>query len=91
MTETEIENLKIRYAEWLDEEQAVGCTEEDIVRTAEPTQNFIDACREYRSVDKDQFENMQVTILEGTQRHKGEARADLYILDAGEFRLVLSM
>jgi len=89
-TETEIENLKVRFAEWLDEEQMVSCTEKNIVRTADTVQNFVDACRECGSIDQEEFEGMPVTILEKTQRHKGEERTDLYILDVEEYvRLVL--
>lgn len=91
LTESKIEELKVEYAEWLDEEQGIGCTEDDIVRTSDTVQGFIDACREYRSIDTDTFKGMTVTIVEGSQRSKGESRVDLYILDVEEHvRLVLA-
>jgi len=90
-TESEIQELKVEFAEYLDEEQSIGCTEDDIVRTADTVQGFIDACREYQSIDTDTFKGMTVTIIEGSQRHKGERRTDLYILDVEEHvRLVLA-
>jgi len=90
-SETEIQKLKVAYAEWLDEEQSIGCTEDDIVRTADTVQGFIDACREYQSIETETFDGMTVSIIKGSQRFKGESRCDLYILDAEEnVRLVLS-
>ena len=90
-TESKIEELKIGYAEWLDEEQGIGCTEDDIICTADTVQNFIDACREYRSIDTGTFNGMTVTIIEGSQRQKGESRVNLYILDVEEHvRLILA-
>jgi len=89
-TETQIETLKTEFVEWLDEE-GHGCTEEDVVRTADTVQNFLDACREYKSVDTDTMNGMKVTTIEASQRFKGETRADLYILDVEEHvRLVVT-
>ena len=90
-TETEIENLKLRFVEWLDDDQCVCCTEDDVVRTSETAQNFIDACREYESVAIEKMDGMMVTVIERSQRCKGEPCTDLYILNADEhIRLVVT-
>ncbi len=62
---------------------------EDGVITAEPTQNFIDACIEIRKTRiDDDYDNCTITVLEKTQRHKGETRCDLLIFDFGDKRVV---
>uniref|UniRef100_A0A6M3KMS2 Uncharacterized protein n=1 Tax=viral metagenome TaxID=1070528 RepID=A0A6M3KMS2_9ZZZZ len=91
LTESKIEELKVEFVEYLEEEQGIVCTEDDIVRTADTVQGFIDACREYQSIDTDTFNGRTVTIIKGSQRHKGERRKDLYIFDVEEHvRLVLA-
>jgi hypothetical protein len=86
-TEQEIQTIINDYAKWLDEELNIGFAESNakrIERTAEPVQNFIDACREIKRIDTEMMNDLKVSILEGTQRVKGEQRKDLYILDIDE-------
>ena len=92
MTEQQIEELKLRFAEWVAEEHCRGCDEDDVVRTADFVQGFIDACREYRGTENDTFEELPVKIIYNSQRFRGEQRRDLYILDADEHvRLVIAI
>ena len=89
-------SLKNEFARWLDEERQIGCTENDIAVTGDTADNFISACREINEAAEveaisPEFARLQggkIYELMGTQRHKGEARKDLYILDTGEYRLV---
>jgi len=91
-TEQQIVELKSKFANWVAEDHCRGCDEEDVVRTADTVQGFLDACREYRSTDDDTFEGMPVKIINESQRFKGEPRKDLYILDAEEHvRLVIAI
>jgi hypothetical protein len=91
-TEQQIEELKSRFASWVAEDYCRGCDEEDVVRTADTVQGFLDACREYRTTEDDVFEGMPVKIIHGSQRFKGEQRKDLHILDVEEHvRLVIAI
>ena len=73
-------------------ERGRGCDEDDVVRTADFVQGFIDACREYRGTENDTFEELPVKIIYDSQRFRGEQRRDLYILDADEHvRLVIAI
>jgi hypothetical protein len=91
-TEQQIEELKLRFANWVAEDHCRGCDEEDVVRTADTVQGFLDVCREYRSTEDDVFEEMPVKIINESQRFKGEQRKDLYILDVEEhIRLVIAI
>ncbi len=87
-TEQQIQQLTEEFVAWLDEEEEIGCGDTDIVRTAEPAQNFAKNCREYRAMREASMGDMTVTIIESSQRFKGEPRKDLYILDAADCRLV---
>ena len=88
--------LKGEYVRWLDEERAIGCTEDDIAVTSDTVANFIKACCEIDSVcefeaippEYKRLQGGKICELMRTQRHKGESRKDLYILDTGEYRLV---
>lgn len=91
-TEKEIQELKEKFAQWLDDEQGIGCTADSLVRTADDVQGFINSCQEIGSIDDDVMDGMPVKILKKTQRRKGEERSDLYILDADDYvRLVLNI
>lgn len=89
-------DLKDEFVRWLDEERAIGCEEEDIAVTSDTVANFVEACREIDSIGEveaipPEYERLQggtIHELTRTQRHKGEPRKDLYILDTGEYRLV---
>ncbi|RKY09841.1 MAG: hypothetical protein DRP56_02060 [Planctomycetota bacterium] len=90
--ETQINELAVKFAEFVNEDYCRGCDESDVVRTTETAQQFIDACREYRKLDNDEFEGMTVTIIEESQRFKNEPRKDVFILDAGnDDRLVIAL
>jgi len=94
--QTDAYNLKDEFVRWLDEERAIGCTEEDIAVTGDTVANFVKACREIDSIGEvesipPEYERLQggvITELTKTQRIKGESHKDLYILDTGEYRLV---
>ncbi|HUW18255.1 MAG TPA: hypothetical protein VMW16_03050 [Sedimentisphaerales bacterium] len=90
--EAEIQILKVEFSNWVAEEHGRGCDEEDVVRTSDTVQGFINSCREYHAIETDTFSELPVTIIEGSQRFKGEPRRDLYILDVEEhIRLVIAI
>jgi len=88
--------LKSAFTAWLDDERGIGCTDNDIAVTSDTIDNFITACREIGetseveafSPEHQALEGGKVYELMGTQRQRGESRRDLYILDAGNYRLV---
>jgi hypothetical protein len=84
-TEIEIDTITKEFALWLLEEYNIGLEPADnlehVGRTAEPVQNFIDACRTIKRIKHDTMNGMAVTILEEAQRHAGERRIDIYLLD----------
>ena len=84
ITETEITELKTRFAEMLEEDYCTGGDPDDIVRTADSANGFAESCREYRKIDTDTFEGHSLTIIEASQRFKGEARRDVYVLEVEE-------
>jgi len=91
-TEREIESLKKQFVKWLTDEESIGITIGDIVRTAEPFQNFLDACIELSDVRQEKMGDILVNVIEESQRRKGEERKDLYILEADpEVRLVVAI
>jgi len=90
-TETQIEEIRVKFLNWIVEDGPCYGNEpewqsDDVERTAEPSQNFINACRDYSGVDKeyDKIDGMKITHIEDSQRFKGEQRCDLYILDVCE-------
>ena len=89
-TETEIQNLKVEFANFVAEEYSRGVDKDDVVRTADTVQGFIDACREHKHIEEDNFNGMLITVINESQRYKGERHKDLYILDVEEhIRLVI--
>ena len=91
-TENEINELAVKFAEFVADDHCRGCDESDVVRTAETVEHFKASLREYRKLDTDVFKGMTVTIFEKSQRQKGEERTDLYILDVEEsVRLVMAL
>jgi len=81
-------DLIIEFINWLDAAESIGCCEDNIVKTHEPVQNFIDACVTYKDIRTESMGDHTVTVVDGSQRCKGDRREDMFILDASNYRLI---
>ena len=79
------------FAAYLDEEHGILCGGDDVVVTRETAADYLAACREHGPVETAELLGRTVTIIPQSQRTIGERRRDLYILDAGDARLVVAM
>lgn len=90
-SEIEIQNLREKFIIWLEAEEGSCGSVEDVVRTADTTQDFQNACIEFKRIRRSSMDGLPVTIIEASQRRKGEPRVDLYVLDVdADTRLVYS-
>ncbi len=89
MNQTEIDtDIRERWAQWLDDEWGNDIGADEIIITRDALDDLRGGLMAWRNRHDETFDGMPVMIFREFQRRKGDARRDMFILDALDRRFV---